>query len=105
MCRVPAGRRALTCVPVQERELLARHLDALREQMRLVRNQHSDMKMSMKEGSTKDDAMMGGMMKEGGTMGSPMMMHKKMEQRMEMLERLLQQMIEREAVQVSLEQP
>jgi hypothetical protein len=77
--------------PAQKGELFAQHLDALREQMRLVRRQHSDMKMSMKE---------------GGMRGRGMMMHKKMDLRMEILEleRLLQQMIEREAVEASIEQ-
>jgi hypothetical protein len=43
--------------------------------------------------------MMGGMMKGGGMMK----MHKKMEQRIEMLERLLQQTLEREAIEESLD--
>ena len=39
-----------------------------------------------------------------GMMGGGMMMHKKMDQRVDMLERMLQQMIEREAAQASVEQ-
>jgi hypothetical protein len=44
------------------------------------------------------------MMKEGGMMkgGGMMMMHKKVEQRLGMLERLLQQMVERESVEAEL---
>ena len=87
--------------PAQKRELLGQHLAALREQMRLIRAQRSDMKMSMKEDGKKDT--MGGMMKEGGMMrGGMMMMHKKVEQRLEMLERLLEQIIEREAAEESV---
>ena len=37
-------------------------------------------------------------------LGGGMMMHKKVEQRLDMLERLMQQMIEREAAEASLEQ-
>jgi len=82
--------------PAQKRELMSQHLAALREQMRLIRGQRSDMKMSMKEDGKKDT--MGGMMK-GGAM---MMMHKKVEQRLEMLERLMEQIIEREAAEESM---
>ncbi|HZR04134.1 MAG TPA: hypothetical protein VFA81_13300 [Burkholderiales bacterium] len=83
--------------PGQKRELLSQHLQALREQMRLIRSQRSDMKMSMKGGCKKDDGMMCEKMKDGRMMGSGMMMHKKMDRRVDMLERMLQQMIEREA--------
>ena len=94
-----------TTEPAQKRELLAQHLEALREQMRLIASQHSDIKMSMKEEGEKDADNKGGMMKEGGMMGrGMMMMHRKMEQRVQMLERLLQQVIEREAVEASIEQ-
>ena len=88
--------------PAQKRELMSQHLAALREQMRLIRGQRSDMKMSMKEDGKKDT--MGGM-KEGGMMkggGMMMMMHKKVEQRLEMLERLMEQIIEREAAEESM---
>lgn len=90
--------------PGQKRELLSRHLYGLREQMGLIRSQNSDMKMSMKEGAKKDDGMMCEKMKDGRMMGGGMMMHKKMVQRVDMLERMLQQMIEREAAQASIEQ-
>lgn len=93
-----------TADPTEKRELLAQHLEALREQMRLIRSQHSEMKLSMKEGGKKDGGTMGGMMKDGGMMGGGMMMHKRVEQRIEMLERLLQQMIEREAAEASIGQ-
>jgi hypothetical protein len=42
------------------------------------------------------------MMKDGGMMKGGMMMHKKVDQRLELVERLLQQMIEREAVEAEL---
>lgn len=90
--------------PGQKRELLSQHLYALREQMGMIRSQNSDMKMSMKEGAKKDDGMMCEKMKDGRMMGGGMMMHKKMVQRVDMLERMLQQMIEREAAQASIEQ-
>lgn len=93
-----------TTDPGQKRELLAQHLDAMREQMRLIRTQHSEAKMSMMEGGKQDGDMMGGMMKEGGMMGGGMMMHKKVEQRLDMLERMLQQTIEREAAEASVQQ-
>ena len=85
--------------PGRKRELQSEHLQALREQMRVIRSQQSDMKLSMKEGGKKDHGMMGEMMK-----GSGMMMHKKIDQRVDMLERMLQQMIEGEAAQALVEQ-
>jgi hypothetical protein len=85
--------------PGLKRDLLSQHLQALREQMRLIRGPPSDTKMSMKEGGKKDDEMMCEMMKDGGMMGGGMMMHKKMGQRVDMLERMLQQLIEREAIE------
>ena len=102
--------------PARKRELLGQHLQALQQQMQLIVGQRSAGKMSMKEsakadagmpeGSGKECDMMkdGGMMKEGGMMkgGGMMMMHKKTEQRLGMLERLLQQMVEREAVEAEL---
>lgn len=81
--------------PAQRRELLSQHLAALQEEMRLIRGQRAGVKMSMKEEGKKD--MMGGMMKEGGMMS----MHKKVEQRLELLERLIEQMIDREALEES----
>ncbi|MEO8628895.1 MAG: hypothetical protein ABI612_12440 [Betaproteobacteria bacterium] len=94
--------------PAQKRQFLSEHLQALRDQMRLIRSQNTSMKMSMneegmKEDGMKDDGMKEGMMKKGGMMGG-MMMHKKVEQRLDMLERMMQQVIEREAAQESIEQ-
>lgn len=104
-----------TSDPARKRELLGQHLQALQKQMQLIAGQRSAGKMSMKEGakadagmpeeSSKDGGMMkdGDMMKEGGMMkGGGMMMHKRMEQRVGMLERLLQQMVERAAVEAEL---
>ncbi len=82
--------------PAQKRELLSQHLTALSELAQLIRTQRGDMKMSMKEGGKKD--MMGGMMKEGGMMS----MHKKVEQRLDLLERMMEQIIDREVVEESL---
>ena len=93
-----------TTDPAHKRELLAQHLQAMRDQMRLIRSQHSDMKLTMKEGSKPEGGMMGGMMQDGGMMGGGMMMHKQMEQRLEILERMLQQTLEREAAEASAEQ-
>jgi len=88
-----------TADPDRKRALLGEHLQALVGQIKLVRNQAGGMKAAMKKPSEKKDGdMMGGMMKSGGMMK----MHKKMEQRIDMLERLLQQTLEREAVEESL---
>ena len=95
--------------------LLAEHLNAMRDQMKALRKLSAGMKMVMKKGEPRrdtdedeedehaahksgDDGKGGGMKKKmmmegGGMMG----MHKKMEQRVEMLERMLQQLIEHEA--------
>jgi hypothetical protein len=88
----------------QKRLLLNQHLQALRDQMRLIRSQHAAMKMSMGDDAKKSDAMKEGMMQKRGMMGGMMMMHKKVEQRLDMLERMLQQVIEREAAEQSIEQ-
>jgi hypothetical protein len=94
-----------TADPAQKRELLRAHLQALREQMKLVRSENAGAKMAMMGGGKKDGG--GGMMggdKKGGMMGGGMMgMHKKVEQRLEMLERVLQQLIERENVEAELD--
>jgi hypothetical protein len=92
-----------TSDPARKRELLAQHLQALQQEMRLVVGQRTAMKMSMKESAKSDSDMPGGMMKDGGgMMKGGMMMHKKVEQRIDLVERLLQQMIEREAVEAEL---
>ena len=99
-----------TSDPARKKELLGQHLQALQKQMQLIVGQRSAGKMSMKEGGKVDAGMSedagkdGGMMKEGGMMkgGGMMMMHKKMEQRLGMLERILQQMVERESVEADL---
>jgi hypothetical protein len=98
--------------PAQRSRLLTEHLAALQNQMQLIRSQRGA-KMAMMQGGDKQAAagddphaghggsdggsdakkgggMMGG---KGGMMG----MHKKMEGRVDMLERLIEQMIEREA--------
>jgi hypothetical protein len=83
--------------PASKRELLGQHLQALQQQMRLVVGQGAAMKMSMKESAKTDSDMLDGMMK-----GRGMMMHQEVEQRLDMIGRLLQQMIEREAVEAEL---
>lgn len=94
------ARIAQSADPAEKRELLRLHLQALREQMRLARSERTNVKMAMKGGGTKEGGgMMGGMMKGGGMMAK----HRKMEERMEMLERVLEQIIEHEAVEAELE--
>ena len=93
--------------PARKRALLSQHLQALREQMRLILAERKPTKMSMNEEGKKDDAAKEGpakegMMRKGGMMGGGMMMHQKVEQRLDMLERLLQQVIEREAVEAGV---
>ena len=87
-----------TADPDRKRALLGEHLQAMRDQIKGLRGQGHAMKAAMKGGDKKDGEMMGGMMKSGGMMK----MHQKMEQRIGMLERLLQQTLEREAVEESL---
>jgi hypothetical protein len=89
-----------TADPVEKRELLAQQLEALREQMRPIKVSIPKMKLSTKDAGKRD----GGRIKNGGMMGGGMMMHRRVEQRIEMLERLLQQMIEREAAEPSIGQ-
>jgi hypothetical protein len=92
-----------TSDPARKRELLGEHLQALQQEMRLVVGQRAAMKMSMKENAKSDSDMQGGMMKDGGgMMKGGMMMHKKVEQRLDLMGRLLQQMIEREVVEAEL---
>ena len=50
----------------------------------------------MKDQPNANDAVKDGMMKKSG-----MMMHKKVEDRLDMIERVLQQVIEREAVEAT----
>lgn len=85
--------------PDRKRALLGEHLQALLAQMKLMRGQGEGAKTAMKPTEKKDGDMMGKMMEGGGMMK----MHKKMEQRIDMLERLLQQTLEREAVEESLD--
>src|SRR3954470_14572425 len=90
--------------PAQKRQLLGEHLQALRDQLRLMRGEDAPMKMSMKEDRKKEDGMKEGMMKKRGMMGGMMATHRKVEQKLDMLERTLQQIVEREVAQDLLEQ-
>lgn len=83
----------------RKRTLLAEHLQAMRDQLVLIRQQAVTAKTAMKPTERKDGAM-GGMMKGGGMMQK----HKQVEDRLDMLERLLQQALEREAVEESLDE-
>jgi hypothetical protein len=83
--------------PAQKRQLLDEHLQALRDQLRLIRGQDAPMKMSMKEDGKRED----GMKKKGGMMGEMMTMHKKVEEKLDMLERTMQQIVERAVAQES----
>jgi hypothetical protein len=85
--------------PDRKRTLLAEHLQAMRDQLVLVRQKPATAKTAMKPTERKDGAM-GGMMKGGGMMQK----HKQVEDRLDMLERLLQQSLEREAVEESLDE-
>lgn len=97
----------------QRSRLLTEHLSALQGQMQLIRSQRGA-KMSMmmkgddKQAAAGDDPHAGHGGSEGGSdgkkgggmmggKGGMMGMHKKMEGRVDMLERLLEQLIEREA--------
>lgn len=82
----------------QKRTLLAEHLQAMRDQMLLVRTAGRPEKAAAKATEQKEGGM--GMMKSGGMMEK----HKKVEQRLDMLERLLQQSMEREAVEEFLDE-
>jgi hypothetical protein len=84
----------------QKRTLLAEHLQAMRDQMQLVRAADRPAKTAVRA-TDKKEGSMGGMMKGGGMMEK----HKKVEQRLDMLERLLQQSLEREAVEEALDTP
>ena len=101
--------------PKLRSELLQRHLQAMRDQIKMMRKVAA-MKMDMKgmmagegksdtmdaDGKDKKDGMMEG--KKGGMMGGGMMMmHKRMEQRVDMMEQLLEQMVEHEAAEAQLE--
>ncbi len=88
-----------TTDPERKRTLLGEHLAAMLDQMTLIRSQGGGMKAAMTAHETKKGDMMGGMMKGGGMM----QMHKKIEQRVDLLERLLQQTLEREAAEESLD--
>jgi len=90
--------------PARKRQLLSEHLQALRDQARLIRSERAPMKMSMKEGGEKDDGMKEGMMKKNGMMPGMMKMHEKVEQRLDMLERMMQQLVEHEAAKEPMEQ-
>lgn len=94
--------------------MLTEHLDAMRAQMRLIRGHQVTAKAKsghdtlaaaedVKSGqhASDHDAGKGGMME--GKKGMMMGMHKKVERRLEMLERMLQQLIEHEAVEREME--
>jgi hypothetical protein len=91
--------------------LMREHLAAMRKQMQIVLSMHPgmDMKGTMGEMSHGDsDARAASAKKDpkgGGMMGGGMMMkmHKQMEGRMRMLEMMLEQTIEREAVEAGVE--
>jgi len=78
----------------RKRTSLAEHLQAMRDQMLLVRTAGRPAKTT----EQKDGGM--GMMKGGGMMEK----HKQVEQRLDMLERLLQQSVEREAAEEALDE-
>jgi hypothetical protein len=93
-----------TSDPAEREKLLHQHMAGMLEQMKLMRQQGSGMKMAMmgdgmKGGDKKDGAAnkpdKGDNMMGGGMMGGGMMkMHKMMENRIQMLELMLEQAIE-----------
>jgi hypothetical protein len=87
----------------EKETLMGEHLRAMREQMRMVLAMGPGMAMKGGMGGEKPAAQDGP--KGGGMMGGGMMMkmHKQMEGRMRMLELMLQQMLEREAVEAGVE--
>ncbi len=85
--------------PARKRALLAEHLQAMRDQLTLIRQRAETGKTAMKATDRKDGTK-GGMMKGGGMMKK----HKQVEDRLDMLERLLQQTLEREGVEESLDE-
>ena len=95
-----------TADPQARQQLLAEHLQAMREHVKMMRKMAAmDSGMGMmgkRDGGAKSDAPAGAgrrtMEDKGGwMMGGRMMMHQKMEARVDMLEQMLEQMIEREA--------
>jgi hypothetical protein len=117
------ARMQATTDPAQRRAMLGEHLQVMREQVKLILAQaggqaHGGEAAASAEGGHEDHAAQsdqpgsaggkkknkkGGMM-GGGMMGGGMMkMHEKMEQRVQMLELLLEQMVEHEAVEHELE--
>jgi hypothetical protein len=103
------GRIRETTDPAEKRRLLGVHMLAMQEQIKSIRamsargggHDHSagggDGKQSGKTG--EGGTGMGGMMGKGGMMK----MHKQTEQRIDALEQLMEQVIEHEAVEQSLE--
>lgn len=77
----------------RKRTLLAEHLQAMRDQTQLVRTSGRAAKTTMKSADEKE-----------GSMGGMMEKHKQVEQRLDMLERLLQQAVEREAMEETLDE-
>lgn len=107
-----------TAEPDQRRELLARHLGALRDQMKAIRvvaarpappadatdDPHAAHRADAapKTDVPAQEKSGGGMMKKK-MKGGMMKKHEQVEQRLDMLERMLQQLIEHEAVERELE--
>ena len=97
----------------KRQEMLTEHLNAMRENMRLIRSHHTASTMKQRgDGDGAHSAHQasdaetgkGGMMgKKKGMMMGMMGMHKKVERRLELLERMLQQLIEHEAAERELE--
>jgi len=88
--------------PVEKRRLLSEKLSILLDQVRLIRTEQTPIKVSKKEDDKQDNGAKEAMMKGG--MGSMMTMHQKVERRLDMLERMLQQLVEREAAKERLDQ-
>jgi len=92
--------------PAARRRILAEHAQAMREQVRLMRTAakpaggHDHEKAGEAQSAQADKG--GGDMKKGGMMdgkGGMMGMHKRVEQRLDALEQMLEQLVEREALE------
>lgn len=108
--------------PARRRELLASHLSAMRDQMRVIRAAAMQKTAADMKGANADDPhaghgeasdktggkdaakSKGGMMDRKKMGGGMMKKHQQVEQRLDLLERMLQQLIEHEAIEREFEE-
>jgi hypothetical protein len=105
-----------TTDPAEKKRLLRVHMLAMQEHIKTMRSISADQQpgsgssahdhgdQGTKGGDSKKGGVMGGGMMGGGMMGGGMMkMHKKVEQRLDAIEQLLEQLIEHGAAEDTLE--